>query len=265
MTIDSNPASRLHTLLTALLQGDPKERVLDAWARVLDVTERHDIEVPRRLVLLNDLLDDAEQSIKLNPALNHKIYLSCFPQVRTVFSPMHIQTSREAVIVPHLTSEVMARLEFCAEALQPDWSEVEIAPDDLQAISNDLNALVEAVAGSTIDVRLRKTLLEALEGVRLSISLYRIFGAKGLKKNLQGLFGLVFTERTELKKEGENNADVIDRLGKLIDKIDSAAAKALKVHKALTKPIRFLIGLVTESDESAANEAPPDLPPTIEA
>lgn len=265
MTIETNPASRLHTLLTALLEGDPKERVLDAWARVLDVTERHDIEVPRRLVLLNDLLDDAEQSIKLNPALNHKIYLSCFPQVRTVFSPLHIQSSREGVIVPHLTLEVMARLEFCAEALQQGWSEVEIAPDDLQAISNDLNALVESVAESTIDVRLRKALLEALEGVRLSISLYRIYGAKGLKKNLQGLFGLVFTERTELKKEAENNAGVIDRLGKLMDKIDSASAKALKVHKALTKPIRFLIGLVTESDQSAEDEASTDEPPTIEA
>ncbi len=260
MTIETNPASRLHTLLTALLQGDPKERVLDAWARVLDVSERQDIEVSRRLVLLNDLLDDAEQSIKLNPALNHKIYLSCFPQVRTVFSPLHIQTSREGVIVPHLTPEVMARLEFCAEALQQGWSEVEIAPDDLQAISNDLNALVESVAASTIDVRLRKALLEALEGVRLSISLYRIYGAKGLKKNLQGLFGLVFTERTELKKEAEANAGVIDRLGKLMDKIDSAAAKALKIHKALTKPIRFLIGLVTDSDPSAEKGASPDTP-----
>lgn len=265
MTIESNPASRLHTLLTALLQGDPKERVLDAWARVLDVSERHDIEVSRRLVLLNDLLDDAEQSIRLNPALNHNIYLSCFPQVRTVFSPMHIQSSREGVIVPHLTPEVMARLEFCGEALQQGWSEVEIASDDLQAISNDLNELVESVAKSTIDGRLRKALLEALEGVRLSISMYRIYGAKALKKNLQGLLGLVFTERTELKKEAASNSDVIDRLGILMDKIDSAAAKALKVHKALTKPIRFLIGLVTNSDKGPENEAPPDLPPTIEA
>ena len=263
MTIESNPASRLHTLLAALLTGDPKERVLDAWARVLEVTERHDVEVPRRLVLLNDLLDDAEQSIKLNPQLNHKIYLSCFPQVRTVFSPLHIQTSREGVILPHLTPEVMARLEFCAEALQQDWSEVEMTKDDLQEISNDLNALVESVAGSSVDIRLRKALLEALEGVRLSISLYRIYGAKGLKKNLQGLFGLVFTERSELKNEAENNADVIDRLGKLMDKIDTAAAKALKVHKALTKPIRYLIGLVTDSDSSPEGEEPPESPTNV--
>lgn len=258
MTIESNPASRLHALLTELRKGDPKQRVLDAWALVLEVSERIDVEVPRRLVLLNDLLDDAEQSIKLDPSLNHKIYLSCFPQIRTVFSPLHIQTSREGLILPHLTLEVMARLEFCAEALQQRWSEVEISKDDLQEISSDLNALVESVAVSSIDVGLRKALLESLEGVRLSISLYRIYGANGLKKNLQGLFGLVFTERTNLKKEAEGNSDVIDRLGKLMDKIDSASAKALKVHKALTKPIRFLIGLVTDSDSNGESSDTPE-------
>lgn len=259
MTIELNPASRLQMLLSTLLKGDPKERVLDAWARVLEVSERLDIEVPRRLVLLNDLLDDAEQMIKLNKTLNHNIYLSCFPQIRTVFSPLHIQTSREGLILPHLTPEVMARLEFCVEALQQEWSEVEITQDELQDISNDLNELVEAVAASSIDVQLRKVLLEALEGVRLSISLYRIYGAKGLKKDLQGLFGLIYTERAALKKEAEGNADVIDRLGKLMDKIDSASSKALKLHKALTKPIRFLIGLVADSAPGSTTDESSDV------
>jgi regulator of sirC expression with transglutaminase-like and TPR domain len=76
---------------------------------------------------------------------------------------------------------------------------------------------------------------------------------------LQGLFGLVFTERAELRNEASKNADVIDRLGKLMDKIDSVSAKALKVHKALTATIQFLIGLVTDSDEKLNNEqSPPD-------
>lgn len=253
MNIESNPASRLHKLLTNLLQGEPDEHVLSAWARVLDVTDRLDIEVPRRLVLLNDLLDDAEQAIKLNPALNHKVYLACFPQLRSILTPLQISAGKNQLIIPQLTSEVMARLEFCAEALQQGWSEVEITLDDLQAISNDLNALVELVAASSIDIRLRRALLEALEGVRLSVSLYRIFGAKGLKKNLQGLIGLVFTERTELKNAAETHAGFIDRLGTLMDKIDSLAATALKVHKVLFKPMFLLIGLGTESDPSASD------------
>ena len=107
MNIESNPASRLHTLLTDLLQGESNEHVLSAWARVLDVTDRVDIEVPRRLVLLNDLLDDAEESIKLNPALNHKVYLACFPQLRTILTPLQISARKNELIIPHLTSEVM--------------------------------------------------------------------------------------------------------------------------------------------------------------
>jgi hypothetical protein len=141
MTIESNPASRLYALLTELLKGESKERVLDAWARVLAVSARHDVEVPRRLVQLNDLLDEAEQAIKLNPGLNHRIYLSCFPQIRTVFSPLHVHSTRDGLITPHLTAEVMARLEFCAEALQQGWSEVEILKSDLQEISDDLRRL----------------------------------------------------------------------------------------------------------------------------
>jgi hypothetical protein len=144
--------------------------------------------------------------------------------------------------------------------LQQDWSEVEIPADALQAISKDVNSLIESIAASSVDVRLRKALLEALEGVRIAISLYRVYGARGLKKNLQGLFGLVFTERAELKKETDKNADVIDRLGKLMDKIDSASSKALKVHKALTKPVRFLIGLVTDSDKGAEGDVDPESP-----
>jgi hypothetical protein len=257
MNIESNPASRLHTLLTDLLQGDPNGDVFGAWARVLDVTERHDIEVPRRLVLLNDLLDDAEQSIKLNPALNHKRYLACFPQIRAVLTPSQISARVNELVIPQLTPDVMTRLEFCAEALQQGWSEVEITLDDLQAISNDLNALVELVAASSIDIRLRRALLEALEGVRLSVSLYRIFGAKGLKKNFQGLFGLAFTERTALKNEGENNPDLIERLGELLNKVDSVVATGLKVHKVLFKSLLSLIGLGTESGPSSSDQVPP--------
>jgi hypothetical protein len=180
-------------------------------------------------------------------------------------TPLQISARKDELIIPQLTSEVMTRLEFCAEALQQGWSEVEITLDDLQAISNDLNALVELVTASSIDTRLRRALLEALEGVRLSISLYRIFGAKGLKKNLQGLFGLVITERTALKNEGENNPDVIERLGQLMDKVDSAVATAQKVTKALNKPIRFLIGMMSKPDLGAENDALPDLIQTTDA
>lgn len=259
MPPESNPASRLHALLKDVVSGDPKKRMLDVWVEVLGVTDRHDVEVSRRLVLLNEMLDDAENIIKLNPKLNHGVYLSCFPQIRIVFSPLHLQNTREGLAIPHLTAEVMARLEFCSEALHDNWSELDLTPDELSELSTELNTLIEGVAASAIAPALRKALLEALESARIAISLYRVYGAKGLRKNLQSLLGFVYTERTTLKQESIKNADVLERLGKWIEKIDSVSSKALKVHKALAKPIRFLIEWATKPTESAdegEDEAP---------
>jgi transcriptional regulator len=263
MPPESNPASRLHALLKDVIAGDPKKRMLEVWVEVLGVNDRQDVEVARRLVLLNEMLDDAESTIKLNPKLNHSIYLSCFPQIRTVFSPLHLQTAREGIAIPHLTAEVMARLEFCSEALRDDCSEVDLTPDELADLSTDLNALIESVATSGIATALRKALLEALESARIAISLYRVYGAKGLRKNLQGLFGFVYTERAALKTESGKNSDVLERLGKWIEKIDSVSSKALKVHKALTKPVRFLIEWVTKPGEGT--DSGHDDAPSIEA
>lgn len=254
MTTESNPASRLHTLLLELMNGPNDERVIDAWARVLAAPQPHEVEVPRRLVLLNDLLANAEQAITLDPKLNHKLYVSCFPSIRVVMSPMHLQSTQTGVIRPHLTPEVIARLEFCSEALKANWSELEIPQEDLQEISNELNSLIEAVAASSIDGQLRRALLEALEGVRLAISSYRIYGAAGLKRNMQGLLGLAFTERSTLKEESKKNGDIIERLGKLLDQVDTVTARAQKVYKLASKPVRFVLNWISEPDNEALPE-----------
>lgn len=142
-------------------------------------------------------------------------------------------------------------------------AEVDLTPDELQERSTELNALIETVAASGIAIALRKALLESLESARIAISLYRVYGAKGLRRNLQSLFGFVYTERTALKKESVQNADVLDRLGKWTEKIDSVSSKALKVHKALTKPVRSLIEWATTPSESKTGSE--DEPPSIEA
>ncbi len=157
----------------------------------------------------------------------------------------------------------MARLEFCSEALRDDWSEIDLTADELQELSMELNALIENVVASNIALALRKALLEALESARIAISLYRVYGAKGLSKNLQRLFGFVCIEREALKKESASNADVLERLGKWIYRIDSASSTALKVHKALTKPIQFLIGWATKPTEGV--DGSEDEAPSIEA
>jgi hypothetical protein len=60
MNIESNPASRLQIVLSEIRNANPKHRMLDAWAKVLGVTDRMDLEVPRQLIYLNEMVDDVE-------------------------------------------------------------------------------------------------------------------------------------------------------------------------------------------------------------
>jgi hypothetical protein len=76
--------------------------------------------------------------------------------------------------------------------------------------------------------------------------MYRIKGAKGLKEALQGTIGAVVANQDELKAASGQNPDVLKRLGDLIDKLDSFTARALKLKKMITKPIRYLLEKVTD-------------------
>lgn len=257
MTSETNPASRLHALLIRLRDGDPNQRMLDAWASIFDLPTPNDVEVSRRLVILNEMLDEAERKIKQNITLNHKVYLACFPQIRAVFAPISIQQSRDQLVRPHITPEVMARLEFCSETLQQSFSEQEIPEEILKEVQSSVDELFDLISESNLDPGLRMTLLEALERARISISLYKIYGAKGLKANLQNLFGITFTEREALKIESKKNDQIIEKLGKLMERIDSISSNALKIHKALTKPIRFLFGLAFDEKKVDGDDQSP--------
>lgn len=249
MTDQSNPASRLHTILQTLQRNNTNSRMFEIWVTVFELPQPPDaIEVTRHLIALSELLEDVKRLIEANPNLNHQKYLSGFPNIREVINPIYLNTAGQGHITGYVTTEVLTRLEFCDEELQKYYAEEMLLPEDLCAIVEATNELFEIVASTVQDVTLRVTLLEGLERVRIALALYRIHGAKGLKSSLQQLLGIVVTEKEAIKTEKEKNDDVILKLGKLLDKLDSFSAKALKVHKALKKPIAFLLSLVTEED-----------------
>jgi hypothetical protein len=108
--------------------------------------------------------------------------------------------------------------------------------------------VIEALWNSTLPDMLRSGLLEEVERVRNAINMYKIKGAKGLKEALQGTIGAVVVNQEELQKASKGNADVIKRIGELIDKLDSFTSRALKLKRMLTKPIRFLLEKATDPE-----------------
>jgi hypothetical protein len=246
-----------------MTSGEANTRMLEAWAQVFSLPSPDGVEVSRRLIALSNETDELQRLIESLPHLNPRIYLACIPAIKTAVDPIYLSSQRAGVITPHITPEVLVRLEFCSEELERAYAEERLADADLSEIETLTRELFEFVRNSNVDASLAIALLEALERARIAISLYQIHGAKGLKASLQGLLGLVFTEQEAIKREKTKNLEVVTKLGELLDKLDTFTSKALKLKKALTGPVTFLLSLVmkdkSEGSESNLEALPDDI------
>jgi len=249
---ESNPAGRLHKILSEAKRQPDNQKVKDVWSKALGV-DGDDVAVTKSVIELYSLSQEIQSLIKMNDNLNHDLYLSSFHRIDRAFFPLNLGTNWQGV-KQQLTEEALTRLQFCAQELSGFYSEESLSEEDLADIIKKTDELYESLYSSTLSSVLRLTLLEEVQRIRNAISLYQIKGAKGLKEALQGAIGAVVANQEELKNAKENNDEVVKRLGNLLDKMDSFASKALKVHKIIKSPINFLIDKFSSNNEEQDSE-----------
>ena len=224
MIDETNPAGRLYKILAAARQKPQDAKVRDVWADVLDCPTEDDAELSRRVVEVYGLSQETQKLLRLLPDLNHDLYLTSFPKLEKAIFPLNLQATWQPQRNILLDEGVLTRLQFCAEELGKHYSEEAIGQDDLEEISSLLADLFSSVETSSIPTALRLAVLEELERIRAALSMYRIKGAKGVKEAMQALLGAVVANRESLQDLPTDESDVLQRLGKLIDKLDSFTA-----------------------------------------
>jgi hypothetical protein len=244
---ESNPAGRLHKVLSQAKNNPDNIKVREVWSKVLEL-EKDDVTITKAVVELYSLSNEIQSLIKMNNQLNHELYLKSFNSINQAFFPLNLNTNWNTVKA-HLTDEALTRLQFCAELLSSFYAEDTLSEEDLKQIIEKTEALFEAVYSSNLPDTLRLSLLEEVERLRNAISMYKIKGAKGLKEAMQGTIGAVVVNQDNLKSTSEDNPNVLIKLGELIDKLDSFTARALKLKKMLTQPIRFLLEKATDPED----------------
>lgn len=249
MIDESNPAGRLHKILSEVARknGDGI-RIGDVWASALGCSANDQAEITRRLVEVYGLCEEVKNLIKFNPDLNHDLYLASFPKIERAILPAHLGQQWKN-IRPNLDGEVLARLQFCTEALQNYYAEESIADDELTEIKELVHSLSNVVVDSAIPAELKLALLEELDRIRKAIELVKIKGAKGVKEALQGLVGAVVANQDGLHDLKISEPGVLQRLGKLLDKLDAFTAKALKVKRILSGPVRYVLTRITDPED----------------
>lgn len=248
MIDESNPAGRLYKILSEAKKRPENEKIRVVWGNILGI-ENDDVQITKAVVELYTLSNEIQSLIKMKEQLNHKLYLNSFETINRVFFPLNL-SAQWGSAKTHLTDEALTRLEFCSEELSTFYAEDTLSEEDLAEIIEKTESLFEAVSSSSLPDILRFSLLEEVERLRSAISMYRIKGAKGLKQALQGTIGAVVANQEELKTVSSDNPDVLQRLGELIDKLDSFTARALKLNKLITKPIRYLLEKITDPKQT---------------
>lgn len=249
----NNPAGRYYEILRQAKEKGDNLRVRQVWSQVLDEDKDDDSALTKKVIEVFQLGEEVKRLINLSEGVNKELYLHPFPQIEKAIFPLNLDTTWSSQ-KQQLDEGVMKSLQFCSELLSSIYTEETLQDEDLVQITKLIDELFNSVLSSTLNGGIRITLLEEVERLRTALSMYKIKGAKGLKESLQSTIGMVVANQSELSGAANSNPDVIERMGKLIDKVDSFTAKALKAHKALTKPVQFLIGLVTSEEKESTHD-----------
>ena len=238
--------------MTEAKKHQPKEKVGTVWATVLGV-EIDEIEITRAVIDLQELAKDVRILTRNIDGLNHELYLASFNTIEKAFFPLNLH-AQWSQVVGKITPDSLTRLEFCAEELSKHYSEETIDTEELAEITNVVDTLSEKIGESSLPLTLRLVFIEEIENIRHSIRMYHVGGAKHVKKALQGTLGAVVANHTELKTHSDDNAEVLKKMGELIDKLDVFTARAMKLHRILKSPIGYALKRLTDPDASDATD-----------
>lgn len=246
----NNPAGRYYEILRQAKEKGDNVRVRQVWSQVLGETEENDLGIIRKVIEVFHLGEETKNLIKVSDVANKQLYLSSFDNIEKIFFPLELDVlwSRQRAL---LSEGIMTRLQFCSDLLSSIYFEEQVEKEDLDQIAIGIEELFSSIQESTLEAGIRMTLLEEVERLRSAIVMYKIKGAKGLKESLQSTIGMLVANQSDLSNAAKTDPSVIESLLKLADKIDSFSAKVLKVKKALTKPVQFLIDLASKDDKES--------------
>lgn len=239
MVNQNNPAGRLFNIIEPASKKPDKAKVREVWQQVLNCDGVDEAELTKRVIEVYTLCQEVQKLIKMIPDLNHELYLSAFPNIEKAIFPLHMGNNWQNH-KRYLDEGVLAKIQFSSEELKKHYSEETISEDDLLEVKTLVEELFETVSNSNIDPTLRLVLLEELEKIRSSIAMFRIKGAKGIKEALQSTLGAVYANQEKITDLKKSEPGMLKKLSKLLDKIDSFTAAALRIKKILGPIIGFL-------------------------
>ena len=224
----SNPAARLHDILSSAQRNPHSGPVLDGWRGVLGLPGSDILSplgVMSKLGHVYMLPEVVAKEIRRFPDLDPDLFLGWEEDLTTAFRSVGFDQSFNDFRA-RLSKSLLLNIRHCAFELERRAPEKEVAAEDLAEIRGAAAQLYDQIVGLNLPTHLSRFLLDHLWMILEAVDNYQITGAPGLQNSVDAAVGAVTTDPLTAREVG-NSAEG----KKFWDTVVSRAAVALKMGK----------------------------------
>ncbi|MEK4292226.1 hypothetical protein [Paenibacillus sp. FSL R5-0914] len=204
-----NAVGRLYLILKQL-KNEYTSPPLKVMAKLFDVDISDIAAILYNYAELFSLAKAIKDDINSIPNINHDRYISPIDTVILGLSKININASRGLEqFNTDVSSNVMVRLEYCAELLSRERKERVFNKAELTKLQQDIEDLIKEIDEmdkSCIDNEIKAFLISNLEQVRVAIINYKLWGSKGIKEILENSVGSIILHANSFEEVKDQKA-----------------------------------------------------------
>jgi hypothetical protein len=222
----SNPAERLHTILTRSKRKElANNTMLVGWRNVLSLPEKiDDLILMSKIGKVFTLPSIIATYIERFPDLAPDLYLGWRNDLSAAFRAIHFSTTF-GQFSNRLSDSMLINIRFCAHELDKRMPEKDISRQELDAIRESAWSLYEEILKSDLPPNVSRYLLHHLYLMIEAIDDYEITGTAGIEQSFDAVIGAAITNASTAKQANESS------IGKCFWSLIAKVGVLLKVGK----------------------------------
>ncbi len=208
-------------------------------ASYFSINQGENEEVYSKFSKFYTLISESERKIKsIEDPYRDKVLL-CFIPIKNHLKSLHIDSPWQTQL-NGISESDLGLLEIGADLLDTYFQETEIQETKLKALVEEVNSLDSEIIDSDVDPKVKGIITDLTEGIRRSISDYKLSGVEGLKKILAESFGRLSLDHEIVKTESEKPS--VMKFWDILSKINTMISSADTTYKISTKTLELLSG-----------------------
>ena len=212
MLVQSNPVSRLVSIIESAGSISPNARLKEVWAKTLGCEPSDTAEVLRLMGELILLAGKAKKAVLDIENIDVNLYVAPFKGVEALLSNMNFD-KRWHEVATLVDPQTLMALKFAADLLKREGvGSFELSDTQVDELMTKLDEILDRVLKSSLPTKLKQLFARNLEQLRQTLISLKISGVEGVEQEIDRALGSAFRHTAELKEiasQSEENAAVI--------------------------------------------------------